>query len=68
MTITPPCTPRLKRQRYIVPLWIVVQASSPTEANDEVRELVRYAFEVSNDDGKFKNFGIDDGRTVVQSR
>lgn len=46
--------------RFFVPVMVEVSAKSKQDAVEEVKGLMEYAFEVSNDEGRFKQFNIAD--------
>lgn len=48
----------VKRQRFIVPVDIEVLAGNAAEAAAEVLSFLSYAFEVSNDEGRLKNYRL----------
>lgn len=43
---------------FRVPVHVTVEAESLEEATEEVHGLMEYAFEVSNDEGRFKEFSV----------
>lgn len=43
---------------FLVPVQVAVEADSLEEGTEEVRGLMDYAFEVSNDEGRFKGFNV----------
>lgn len=44
---------------FRVPVHVTVEADSLEEATEEVHGLMDYAFEVSNDEGRFKEFEVE---------
>lgn len=53
--------------KFLVPVLVVVEATGKQKAIDEVRGLMDYAFEVSNDDGNFKDFVVADKADVKKA-
>lgn len=45
---------------FMVPTMVSVEAKSKKDAADEVSGLLEYAFEVSNDEGRFKRYVVAD--------
>ena len=45
---------------FFIPVLVAVDAESQQEAEAEVTGLMNYAFEVSNDEGKFKSHELID--------
>lgn len=56
-----------KQIRFIVPVEIEVLAKSAAEAESEVLSLIQYAFEVSNDAGRYTNYRLHETSGTIQA-
>lgn len=50
---------------FLVPVLVAVEAPSKAVAAAEVHGLMEYAFEVSNDEGRFKSHVVTDDKSLI---